>query len=114
MSRDSASIESRAPLPDWYPPWARDLAERYYSGATSTFVLWGNVHDLVRTVENGVDSYVSLEDFLAAQVFGRVPEALLLVDDHLPNIDAARAAGWQAVHFVDAAQAEAEVDALGW
>jgi hypothetical protein len=27
---------------------------------------------------------------------------------------AAREAGWKAVHFVDAAQAEAEVLALGW
>jgi putative hydrolase of the HAD superfamily len=50
----------------------------------------------------------------AARAFDREPEALLLIDDHLPNIVAARTAGWQGVHFVDAAQAEAEVAALGW
>jgi putative hydrolase of the HAD superfamily len=50
----------------------------------------------------------------AALVFGRAPSQLLFLDDHLPNVDAARAAGWQALHFVDAAQAEAEVLALGW
>jgi putative hydrolase of the HAD superfamily len=50
----------------------------------------------------------------AARVFGRAPADLLLLDDHLPNIVAARAAGWQAVHFIDAAQAEAQVLALGW
>jgi putative hydrolase of the HAD superfamily len=50
----------------------------------------------------------------AAAVFGRAPSQLLFLDDHLPNIVAAKAAGWQAVHFVDAAQAEAEVLALGW
>jgi putative hydrolase of the HAD superfamily len=50
----------------------------------------------------------------AARAFGRAPHSLLFLDDHLPNIVAARAAGWQAVHFVDAAQAQAEVDALGW
>ena len=50
----------------------------------------------------------------AAQAFGRAPSSLLFLDDHLPNIVAARAAGWQAVHFVDAAQAEAEAAALGW
>jgi putative hydrolase of the HAD superfamily len=50
----------------------------------------------------------------AARTFDRAPHALLLIDDHLPNIVAARAAGWQGVHFVDAAQAEAEVAALGW
>ena len=50
----------------------------------------------------------------AARVFGRAPGSLLFVDDHLPNIVAARAAGWQAVHFVDAVQAEREATALGW
>jgi putative hydrolase of the HAD superfamily len=50
----------------------------------------------------------------AATLFRRAPRQLLFLDDHLPNIDAARQAGWQAVHFVDAAQAEAAVLALGW
>jgi putative hydrolase of the HAD superfamily len=50
----------------------------------------------------------------AATLFRRAPAQLLLLDDHLPNIVAARTAGWKAVHFVDAAQAEAEVLALGW
>src|SRR5438477_3840042 len=63
--------EPRAPLPDWYPTWARELADLYYSGTTSMFILSGNVHDLVRTVDGGADRYVNLEEFLAAQVFGR-------------------------------------------
>jgi ATP-dependent 26S proteasome regulatory subunit len=63
-------LEPRA-LPDWHPAWARDLADLYYSGATSTFVLWGNVHDLIRTTDGGAEKYVSLEDFLASEVFGR-------------------------------------------
>ena len=50
----------------------------------------------------------------AAAAFGRAPADLLFLDDHLPNIVAAREAGWTAVHFTDAAQAEAEVLALGW
>ncbi len=50
----------------------------------------------------------------AAAVFGRAPADLLFLDDHLPNIVAAREAGWQAIHFFDAAQAEAEALALGW
>jgi putative hydrolase of the HAD superfamily len=50
----------------------------------------------------------------AARLFGRAPAELLFLDDHLPNIVAARAAGWQAVHFVDAAQAEREASAMGW
>jgi AAA+ superfamily predicted ATPase len=66
-----AKTEPRAPLPDWYPVWARELADLYYSGTTSMFILSGNVHDLVRTVDAGADRYVNLEEFLAAQVFGR-------------------------------------------
>jgi AAA+ superfamily predicted ATPase len=58
-------------LPDWHPAWARELAEMYYSGTISMFVLHGNVHDLVRCPgTNGDDTYVSLPDFLATQVFG--------------------------------------------
>lgn len=60
-----------AALPDWHPVWARELAQTYYSGTISMFVLHGNVHDLVRCPgENGADVYVSLPDFLATQVFG--------------------------------------------
>jgi putative hydrolase of the HAD superfamily len=50
----------------------------------------------------------------AAAHYGRDPSQLLLLDDHGPNVEAARAAGWQAIAFVDAAQAEAEFRALGW
>jgi len=51
---------------------------------------------------------------LAAARFGLPPAQLLLVDDHAPNVTAARAAGWRAVQFHDVAQAEAEVAAQGW
>ncbi len=78
-------------------------------------------HDFMRLFESGVFSarakLVKPEPEIfthAARVFGRAPADLLFLDDHLPNIVAARAAGWQAVHFVDAAQAQAEVAALGW
>ncbi len=42
---------------------------------------------------------------LAAQRFGAAPKDLLFIDDHLPNVDAAHAAGWQAFQFTSAAQA---------
>ena len=37
------------------------------------------------------------------------PSELLFVDDRRPNVDAAAAAGWGAVHFVGAAQLEEEL-----
>ena len=39
---------------------------------------------------------------------------LLFLDDHLGNVDAARALGWNALHFRDSAQLEGEMRALGW
>jgi putative hydrolase of the HAD superfamily len=45
---------------------------------------------------------------LSAQRFLAAPGELLFVDDHLPNVHAAQAAGWRAFQFVDAAQASAE------
>ncbi|MEI9811610.1 MAG: AAA family ATPase [Acidobacteriota bacterium] len=60
----------RASVPEWFPPWASELSELFFSGSTSQFVLHGNVHDSVPLTADG-SSYGSLSDFLAEQVFGR-------------------------------------------
>lgn len=57
--------------PEWYPAWARELANQYYSGTTCVFVLHGNVHDLVRIPDGNGSKYCGLSDFLVSQVFGR-------------------------------------------
>jgi AAA+ superfamily predicted ATPase len=59
------------PLPDWYPAWATELADLYFSGTTSVFILHGNVHDLVRLPNGDEPNYCGLSEFLATQVFGR-------------------------------------------
>ena len=51
---------------------------------------------------------------LAAEQFGRAPAELVFLDDHLPNVAAARALGWNALHYAHAAQAESELRAAGW
>jgi putative hydrolase of the HAD superfamily len=50
---------------------------------------------------------------LAQARFGIDPATTLFIDDHPANIDAARAAGWQAVHFTSPAQCAAELRAMG-
>jgi SpoVK/Ycf46/Vps4 family AAA+-type ATPase len=63
-----------AELPAWYPSWARSLAEQYFSGTASVFVLHGNTYDLVPLVDpnaDGTADYGSVPDFLAEQLFGR-------------------------------------------
>jgi AAA+ superfamily predicted ATPase len=74
-----------ADLPPWFPVWASQLADLYFSGTTAAFVLYGNTYDLFRI--GGDDSarpstrsgrpepvegrYGVLAEFLAEQLFGR-------------------------------------------
>ena len=66
----SGPVKAGTRVPEWFPAWAAELSELYFSGSTSLFVLHGNVHDFVPLSEDG-SSYGSLPDFLAEQVFGR-------------------------------------------
>ena len=45
--------------------------------------------------------------------FGHAPGAMLFIDDNAANVAAARACGWQAHHFTDAATLAAELAARG-
>jgi len=67
----ATSSQKPAPvLPEWYPPWTKELVDLYFSGTIDMFVLYGNVHDLVRCKGGEGTSFISLPDFLATQVFG--------------------------------------------
>jgi AAA+ superfamily predicted ATPase len=70
-AKTSALAGPPGPLPDWYPAWAAELANLYFSGTTCVFVLHGNVHDLVRVSDEDESRYCALTDFLVSQVFGR-------------------------------------------
>jgi SpoVK/Ycf46/Vps4 family AAA+-type ATPase len=59
-----------ARVPQWFPKWASELSDLYFSGSTSLFVVHGNVHDLVPLAADS-SAYGSVSDFLAEQVFGR-------------------------------------------
>ena len=60
-----------ADLPAWFPPWAAQLAELYFSGTTAAFVLHGNTYDYVRMGDAADAKYGTLAEFLAEQLFGR-------------------------------------------
>jgi putative hydrolase of the HAD superfamily len=49
----------------------------------------------------------------ARALFGAEAAPLVFIDDVAKNIEAARASGWQAIHFVNAGQCEAELRSLG-
>jgi AAA+ superfamily predicted ATPase len=65
------TMPRRAELPDWFPPWARQLADLYFSGTTAAFVLHGNTHDLFPVDVDEAPRYGILAEFLAEQLFGR-------------------------------------------
>lgn len=69
-STEALNAARTAPLPDWFPPWAHQLADAYFARTASVFVLHGNVHDLVAARAPGGWNYVSAADFLGAQLFG--------------------------------------------
>ena len=66
----SEGVSRVSGLPSHFPPWAAKLAELYFSGTTSMFVLHGNVFDLVRMNADG-SRWGGLAEFLAEQLFGR-------------------------------------------
>jgi AAA+ superfamily predicted ATPase len=58
-------------LPPHFPKWAGKLAELYFSGTTSMFVVHGNTFDVVRAGTEREARWIGLADFLAEQLFGR-------------------------------------------
>jgi AAA+ superfamily predicted ATPase len=77
MSDDSKSLAGTegvtrvAQLPPHFPTWAGKLAELYFSGTTSMFVVHGNTFDVVRAGPDSDPRWLGLADFLAEQLFGR-------------------------------------------
>nr|WP_315228650.1 HAD family phosphatase [uncultured Albidiferax sp.] len=51
---------------------------------------------------------------LAETQFGLTPADTVFIDDNPHNIAAARARGWQGIQFLDAAQCERDLEAMGW
>lgn len=64
----SDGVTRASQFPAHFPPWAVKLAELYFSGTTSMFVVHGNTFDMVRS---GPDRWIGLADFLSEQLFGR-------------------------------------------
>jgi AAA+ superfamily predicted ATPase len=58
-------------LPRWFPAWAAQLADLYFSGTTAAFVLHGNTYDFFRIGDGEDARYGVLAEFLAEQLFGR-------------------------------------------
>ena len=58
-------------LPAWFPAWANDLAQKYFSGTACFFVIHGNVHDLIPVPVDGGTEFLNLSDFLGRHLFAQ-------------------------------------------
>src|SRR5262245_12147217 len=69
----TSDLEPRRPAewPGWFPQWAADLADLYFSGTTAAFILHGNTNDLFRATGDTEPRYGALPEFLVEQLFGR-------------------------------------------
>src|SRR5712691_2398749 len=71
MTPDQEPRRSAEKLPEWFPAWAAQLADLYFSGTTAAFILHGNTYDLFRLAGDAGPRYGVLAEFLAEQLFGR-------------------------------------------
>jgi AAA+ superfamily predicted ATPase len=71
MMPDLSHPKPAEKLPAWYPAWAAQLADLYFSGTTAAFVLHGNTYDVFRVAGEEEPRYGVLAEFLAEQLFGR-------------------------------------------
>ena len=71
LAGSNDGVTRAAQLPAHFPGWAAKLAELYFSGTTSMFVLHGNTFDVVRAGPESAPRWTGLADFVADQLFGR-------------------------------------------
>jgi len=84
-----------------------------WAGFRPTFPLLDRFRDIV---VSGVEKLAKPDPaiyHLAQRRFGHAPEAMLFIDDSLPNVLSARDCGWNAHHFTEAGQLAAELRAHG-
>jgi SpoVK/Ycf46/Vps4 family AAA+-type ATPase len=70
----SSAVGTAASVPDWYPGWAREMADLYFAANTCVFVLNGNVNDLVYCPSPNAphpgNQFCDLTEFISQQIFG--------------------------------------------
>ena len=74
MASATKTSSTGVSVPDWYPGWAREMANLYFAANTCLFVIHGNVNDLIHCQEQQsgktVDKFCGLTEFLSKQIFG--------------------------------------------
>jgi 2-haloacid dehalogenase len=84
-----------------------------WAGFRPTFPLLDRFRDIVVSGQEKLAKPDAAIYRLAEQRFGHAPQAMLFIDDSLPNIESARALGWHGHHFTDAETLRAELVVRG-
>ena len=71
MTHSSEIAAPTIDLPAWFPAWANDLAQKYFSGTACFFIVHGNVHDLIPVPQDGGMKFLSLSEFLGEHLFAK-------------------------------------------
>ena len=64
LAGSADGVTKTSQLPAHFPGWAAKLAELYFSGTTSMFVLHGNTFDVVRAGPDSDPRWTGLADFI--------------------------------------------------
>ncbi len=84
-----------------------------WAGFRPTYPLLDRFRDIVVSGDEQLAKPDPAIYALAQARFGRAAGTMLFVDDSLPNVESARACGWQAHHFNDAAGLRADLTERG-
>lgn len=90
-----------------------NFGAEFWAGFRPTQPVFDHFHDVVVSGEEKLHKPDPAIYRLALDRFGLAEGEGLFVDDSLPNVEAARANGFHAHHFVDAPTLRAELEALG-
>lgn len=71
MEKTQEPVAPTIDLPAWFPEWANDLAQKYFSGTACFFVIHGNVHDLIPVPKDGGFQFLNLSEFLGEHLFAK-------------------------------------------
>lgn len=90
-----------------------NFGAEFWAGFRPTAPIFGRFRDIVVSGEEQLVKPDPAIYALAARRFGHAPQAMLFIDDNRANVEAARACGWQAHHFVAAPTLRAELVGRG-
>jgi epoxide hydrolase-like predicted phosphatase len=114
---DKLDQELVALLASMRPPYKTAILSNAWSSGRETIARRFGLERAVDTIIISAEERLAKPDprlyQLVARRLGVMPDEAVLVDDYLPNVEGARAAGWRAIHYHAGLDVRAELEKLG-